>query len=75
MTEKQALNQSLSRPDKMDWLISDFLNLEVVGDEDIEQVPVLVKHLSEKRAKIALGIAINYINQQNTKLKKIRNLL
>lgn len=75
MTEKQALNQSLSQPDKMDWLIPDFLNLEVVGDEDIEDVPVLVKHLSEKRAKVALGIAINHINQQNAKLKKIRDLL
>lgn len=74
MTKSKALLQSLSREDHLDWLIPDFLNLEVVDDKDFE-VPVIVKNLSEIQAKVALGIAINYIKNQNKKLKKIRNLL
>lgn len=74
MTKKQALLQSLSREDKLDWLIPDFLNLEVVDDKEFE-VPVIVNNLSETQAKIALGIAINYIKNQNKKLKKIKDLL
>lgn len=74
MTKKQALLQSLSREDKLDWLIPDFLNLEVVDDKEFE-VPVIVNNLSETQAKVALGIAINYIKNQNKKLKKIKDLL
>lgn len=74
MTKNKALLQSLSREDKLDWLIPDFLNLEVVDDKDFE-VPVIVNNLSEIQAKVALGIAINYIKNQNKKLKKIKELI
>jgi hypothetical protein len=74
MTKNKALLQSLSREDKLDWLIPDFLNLEVVDDKDFE-VPVIVNNLSEIQARVALGIAINHIKNQNKKLEKIRNLL
>lgn len=74
MTEKQALSQSLSDEYHSDWLIADFLNLNVVDDKDFS-IPVTVKNLSERQAKVALGIAINHIKNQNKKLKKIRNLL
>ena len=74
MTKNKALLQSLSREDKLDWLIPDFLNLEVVDDKDFE-VPVIVKNLSEIQAKVALGIAINHIKNQNKKLKKIKELI
>jgi hypothetical protein len=74
MTEKRALSQSLSNEDHTDWLVADFLNLNVVDDKDFE-IPVIVKNLSERQAKVALGIAINYIKNQNKKLQKIRNLL
>ncbi len=74
MTKKQALLQSLSREDKLDWLIPDFLNLEVVDDKEFK-VPIIVNNLSETQAKVALGIAINYIKNQNKKLKKIKDLL
>lgn len=74
MTKNKALLQSLSREDKLDWLIPDFLNLEVVDDKDFE-IPVIVNNLSEIQAKVALGIAINYIKNQNKKLKKIKELI
>ena len=74
MTKSKALSQSLSREDKLDWLIPDFLNLEVVYDKDFE-VPVIVNNLSEIQAKVALGITINYIKNQNKKLKKIKELI
>lgn len=75
MTKKQALNQSLSREDGDDWLVPDFLNLEVVDDVGLDNIPILVKHLSIVQAQVGLGIAINYINQQNKKLEKIKRLL
>lgn len=74
MTKKQALWQSLSDSYKTDWLIPDFLNLGVVDDKDFN-MSVVVKDLSELQAKVALGIAINYIKEQNKKLKKIRGML
>ncbi len=74
MTKQQALMQSLLREDKSDWLIADFLNLEVVDDAEYE-FPVLVQNLSEEKAKIALGITINYIKQKNKKLKKIIDIM
>jgi hypothetical protein len=74
MTEKQALSQSLSKENRSDWLIADFLNLEVVDDEDFD-IPVRVRDLSEHKAKVALGIAIKYIKSENKKLAIIRELL
>ncbi len=74
MTKRQALNQKLSRPDHLDWLIPDFLNLEVVSDKDFD-IPVIVKNLSEIQAKVALCICINWINKTNKKIKAAKNLL
>lgn len=75
MTKKQALNQSLSDEDCGDWLIPDFLNLEVVDDVGLDSPPILVKNLSVVQAQVGLGIAINYIKKQNKKLEKIKKLL
>lgn len=73
MTKKQALSQSLSKDDKSDWLIPDFLNLETVDDKDFDNIPILVRDLSEIQARVALGAAINYIKKQNKLLVKIKD--
>lgn len=73
MTKKQALSQLLTDETNSDWLLPDFLNLDVVQDENFNK-SIRVNNLSEIQAKIALGIVIHHIKKQNKILKQIRNL-
>lgn len=73
MTKRRALMQSLSREDKTDWLIADFLNLD--SDSFFEKIPVRVKDLTESQARVALGICLAYIKRQHRMLKSLRSNL